>query len=72
MSYLVGRDEPSHFSAGGQLAINETLDLILGPSVVDVHDGNHVPLKGNRIIKLPSTPKRLHSGNKLRSRIVSA
>jgi hypothetical protein len=26
------------------LAINKTLDLVLGPTVVDVDDGDHVPL----------------------------
>ena len=41
---LLGRHQPGHLGAAGQLTVDEDLDLRLGPSVVDVDDGQHVPL----------------------------
>ena len=40
---LLGRHQPGHLGAAGQLAVDEDLDLRLGPSVVDVDNGQHVP-----------------------------
>ncbi len=36
-------DQPGHLRGGGELAVDEALDLALGPPVVDVHDGEHEP-----------------------------
>ena len=40
---LLGRHQPGHLRAAGQLAVDEDLDLRLGPPVVDVDNGQHVP-----------------------------
>ena len=40
---FLGRHQPGHLCAAGQLAVDEDLDLRLGPSVVNVDDGQHVP-----------------------------
>ena len=37
------RDRPRHLRRRRQLAVDEHLDLALGPPVVDVHHGQHVP-----------------------------
>ena len=42
-SYVIGRDQPSHLGGGGELAVDEALDLGLGPPVIDVDDGEHKP-----------------------------
>lgn len=44
-TYIVSGNEPCHFGVGSQLAVDETLYLALGPTIVDVNDGQHVPLK---------------------------
>lgn len=43
-THIVGRHEPGHLGAGRELTVDQALDLTLGPAVVDVHDGDHVPL----------------------------
>lgn len=47
VTYVIGGHEPSHLRAGGQLSINEALDFAFRPAIVDVHDGNVVPLRIN-------------------------
>ena len=47
---LLGRHQPGHLGAAGQLAVDEDLDLRLGPSVVDVDNGQHVPPPGLELV----------------------
>ena len=49
-AHVASRDEPSHLGGGRELAIDEALDLGLGPPVVDVHDGEHEPLPGLELV----------------------
>lgn len=56
-TYIVSGNEPCHFCVGSQLAVDETLYLALGPTIVDVNNGQHVPLKMNCI----NISQKLHS-----------
>ena len=49
-TYIVSGNEPSHFRGGCELSVNETLDFRLGPAIVDVNNGKHVPLSGLELI----------------------
>lgn len=40
---------PSHVTIGHQLSINVTPDFAVPPSVVNVDNADHVPLKGKKI-----------------------
>ena len=40
---IAGGYGPGHFGGAGQLAVDEALDLALGPPIVDVDHGQHVP-----------------------------
>ena len=40
---ITRRYRPRHFGGRCQLAVDKALDLALGPPVVNVHDGQHVP-----------------------------
>lgn len=49
-TYIIRRNEPGHLGAGGELTVDQALDLTLGPAVVDVHDGDHVPLARLKLV----------------------
>lgn len=44
ITHVICGDKPRHLRTGGQLAVHQALDFTLCPPVVDVHDGDHVPL----------------------------
>lgn len=43
-THIVCRHKPRHLRTGRQLTIHQALDFALRPPVVNVHDGDHVPL----------------------------
>ena len=45
MTHIIGVDQPRHLSVRDLLAIHKTLQFALAPAVVDVDNGNHVPLQ---------------------------
>jgi len=44
MSHIAGVDEPRHFRLRDKISVDVALQLALAPAVVDVNDGDHVPL----------------------------
>ncbi len=44
-SYIIGVDVPGHIAIGDQLTVDIATDLRVSPTVVDVDDADHVPLK---------------------------
>ena len=49
-TYIVSGDQPCHFRRGCELSVDETLYFRLGPPVVNVNNGQHVPLSGLELI----------------------
>ena len=49
-TYIVSGNQPRHFRGGCELSVNETLDFRLGPPIVDVNNGQHVPLSGLKLV----------------------
>lgn len=47
-SYIIGVDVPGHITVRHQLTVDIATDLGVPPSVVDVDDADHVPLKKSK------------------------
>lgn len=43
-THVVCGDKPGHLRTGRQLTVDQALDFALRPPIVNVHDGDHVPL----------------------------
>lgn len=43
-THIICRHKPRHLCTGRQLTIDQALDFTLRPPIVNVHDGDHVPL----------------------------
>ena len=48
-THVIRRDEPRHFCTRRQLSVDQTLNFALRPTIVNINNGQHVPLKQTTI-----------------------